>query len=86
MDVRLEPAPVRGFRFAGVAAGLRTEPERKDLGAIVAEGPVAAAGVFTTSKVKAGGQPGRNHDKPDKGDKADRAEAPERIDKIEKSA
>jgi glutamate N-acetyltransferase/amino-acid N-acetyltransferase len=53
MDVRLEPAPVRGFRFAGVAAGLRTEPERKDLGAIVAEGPVAAAGVFTTSKVKA---------------------------------
>jgi glutamate N-acetyltransferase / amino-acid N-acetyltransferase len=53
MDVRLEPVPVRGFRFAGVSAGLRTEPERKDLGAIVADAPVAAAGVFTTSKVKA---------------------------------
>lgn len=53
MDVRLEPAAVRGFRFAGVAAGLRAEPERKDLGTIVAESPVAAAGVFTTSRVKA---------------------------------
>jgi glutamate N-acetyltransferase / amino-acid N-acetyltransferase len=53
MDVRLEPAAVPGFRFAGVAAGLRTEPERKDLGAIVANSPVAAAGVFTTSRVKA---------------------------------
>ena len=53
MDVRLEPAAVRGFRFAGVAAGLRTEPERKDLGAIVADSPITAAGVFTTSRVKA---------------------------------
>jgi glutamate N-acetyltransferase / amino-acid N-acetyltransferase len=53
MDVRLEAAPVRGFRFAGVAAGLRTEPGRKDLGVIVADGPVAAAGVFTTNRVKA---------------------------------
>jgi glutamate N-acetyltransferase / amino-acid N-acetyltransferase len=53
MDVRLEPAAVPGFRFAGVAAGLRTEPERKDLGAIVADSPVTAAGVFTTSRVKA---------------------------------
>ncbi len=53
MDVRLEPVAVRGFRFAGVAAGLRKEPERKDLGAIVANSSVAAAGVFTTSRVKA---------------------------------
>jgi glutamate N-acetyltransferase/amino-acid N-acetyltransferase len=53
MDVRLEPAVVRGFRFAGVAAGLRAEPERKDLGALVADAPAAAAGVFTTSQVKA---------------------------------
>ncbi|HXZ87491.1 MAG TPA: bifunctional glutamate N-acetyltransferase/amino-acid acetyltransferase ArgJ [Candidatus Binataceae bacterium] len=53
MDVRLEPVAVRGFRFAGVAAGLRKEPERKDLGAIVADSPVKAAGVFTTSRVKA---------------------------------
>jgi glutamate N-acetyltransferase/amino-acid N-acetyltransferase len=53
MDVRLEPAPVRGFRFAGVAAGLRNEPDRRDLGVIVAEQPIAAAGVFTTNRVKA---------------------------------
>jgi glutamate N-acetyltransferase / amino-acid N-acetyltransferase len=53
MEVRLEPAVVRGFRFAGVAAGLRSEPGRKDLGIIVADAPVAAAGVFTTSRVKA---------------------------------
>jgi glutamate N-acetyltransferase / amino-acid N-acetyltransferase len=53
MDVKLETATVPGFRFAGVAAGLRTEAERKDLGAIVADAPAAAAGVFTTSRVKA---------------------------------
>jgi glutamate N-acetyltransferase/amino-acid N-acetyltransferase len=53
MEVRLEPAAVSGFRFAGVSAGLRSEPERKDLGIIVADAPVAAAGVFTTSRVKA---------------------------------
>jgi glutamate N-acetyltransferase/amino-acid N-acetyltransferase len=53
MEVRLEPAVVRGFRFAGVAAGLRSEPSRRDLGIIVADAPVAAAGVFTTSRVKA---------------------------------
>jgi glutamate N-acetyltransferase/amino-acid N-acetyltransferase len=53
MEVRLEPAVVRGFRFAGVAAGLRSEPGRQDLGIIVADAPVAAAGVFTTSRVKA---------------------------------
>ena len=39
MKVRLEPAPVRGFRFAGVCAGLRNEPGRKDLGLIVADRP-----------------------------------------------
>jgi glutamate N-acetyltransferase/amino-acid N-acetyltransferase len=53
MEVRLESAVVRGFRFAGVAAGLRSEPGRRDLGIIVADAPVAAAGVFTTSRVKA---------------------------------
>jgi glutamate N-acetyltransferase / amino-acid N-acetyltransferase len=53
MEVRLEPTVVRGFRFAGVAAGLRRESGRKDLGIIVADAPVAAAGVFTTSRVKA---------------------------------
>jgi glutamate N-acetyltransferase / amino-acid N-acetyltransferase len=53
MDLILEPQVVKGFRFAGVAAGLRKEPGRKDLGVIVADRPVAAAGVFTTNRVKA---------------------------------
>jgi glutamate N-acetyltransferase/amino-acid N-acetyltransferase len=53
MEVRLEPSVVRGFRFAGVAAGLKQEPGRKDLGIIVADAPAAAAGVFTTNRVKA---------------------------------
>jgi glutamate N-acetyltransferase / amino-acid N-acetyltransferase len=52
-NVHLEPASVRGFRFAGVSAALRSEPGRKDLGVIVADWPVAAAGVFTTNRVKA---------------------------------
>src|SRR5713101_3166453 len=52
-NIQLEPASVRGFRFAGVAAGLRKEPGRKDIGVIVADCPVAAAGVFTTNRVKA---------------------------------
>jgi N-acetylglutamate synthase/N-acetylornithine aminotransferase len=53
MDLILEPRVVKGFRFAGVAAGLRKEPGRMDLGVIVADHPVAAAGVFTTNRVKA---------------------------------
>jgi glutamate N-acetyltransferase/amino-acid N-acetyltransferase len=53
MEVRLEPAPVPGFRFAGVSAGLRNETARKDLGVIVADAPATAAGVFTINQVKA---------------------------------
>lgn len=53
MEVELKPRPVRGFRFAGVSAGLKTEPATPDLGLIVAERPVAAAGLFTTNRVKA---------------------------------
>ncbi len=53
MEVRLEPAVVNGFRFAGVSAGLKTEAGRKDLGIIVADTPIVASGVFTTSRVKA---------------------------------
>ena len=53
MELTLEPRVVKGFRFAGVAAGLRKEPGRKDLGVIAADRPVAAAGVFTTNRVKA---------------------------------
>ncbi len=53
MEVRAEPRAVAGFRFAGVAAGLKREPARKDLGLIVADTPAAAAGIFTTNQVKA---------------------------------
>ena len=53
MEVRAEPRLVAGFRFAGVAAGLKADPDRKDLGLIVADAPAAAAGVFTTNQVKA---------------------------------
>ena len=53
MEVRAEPRVVAGFRFAGVAAGLKTDPARKDLGLIVADAPAAAAGIFTTNQVKA---------------------------------
>jgi glutamate N-acetyltransferase / amino-acid N-acetyltransferase len=53
MAVQLEPEIVPGFRFAGIAAGLKAEPGRRDLGIIVADTPVAAAGAFTTSRVKA---------------------------------
>jgi glutamate N-acetyltransferase/amino-acid N-acetyltransferase len=53
MDLTLEPRVIKGFRFAGVAAGLRKERGRKDLGVIVADRPIAAAAVFTTNRVKA---------------------------------
>ncbi len=53
MEVTAEARAVAGFKFAGVAAGLKADPSRKDLGLIVADAPVAAAGVFTTNQVKA---------------------------------
>ncbi len=53
MKVLSEPARVRGFRFAGVSAGLKTAAGAKDLGLIAAENQVSAAGVFTTNRVKA---------------------------------
>ena len=53
MEVRSGPTTVRGFRFAGVSAGLKTTPGAKDLGLIVADSEAAAAGVFTTNRVKA---------------------------------
>src|SRR5690606_20667520 len=43
---------VQGFRFAGVSCGIK-EKGALDLGLIVAEEPVAAAGVFTRNRVKA---------------------------------
>src|SRR5258708_33387441 len=53
MKVDLEPAVVRGFRFAGVSAGLKTTPDALDLGLIVADRPASAAAVFSANRVKA---------------------------------
>jgi glutamate N-acetyltransferase/amino-acid N-acetyltransferase len=41
----------RGYRFAGIVSGLRTEAGRRDLAVIVSETPAAAAGVFTQNRV-----------------------------------
>jgi len=41
----------RGYRYAGLRAGLRPDPARKDVALIVSEGPAAAAGVFTQNRV-----------------------------------
>src|SRR5436309_8547627 len=41
----------RGYRYAGIVSGLRTEPDRRDLGVIVSETPATAAGVFTQNRV-----------------------------------
>ncbi len=53
MKVEERPAPVRGFRFAGASAGLKTAAGAKDLGMIVADAPASAAAVFTSNRVKA---------------------------------
>jgi glutamate N-acetyltransferase/amino-acid N-acetyltransferase len=41
----------RGYRFAGIVSGLRSEPDRRDLAVIVSDTPAAAAGVFTQNRV-----------------------------------
>lgn len=43
----------RGYRFAGVPSGLRSEPGRLDLALIVSDAPAACAGVFTQNRVVA---------------------------------
>src|SRR5438128_2850778 len=43
----------RGYRYAGVACGLRPEPDRLDLALVVSDCPAAAAGVFTQNRVVA---------------------------------
>src|SRR5271163_4032483 len=53
MRVDALPAVVRGFRFAGVSAGLKTAAGAKDLGLIVADRPATAAAVFSANRVKA---------------------------------
>jgi glutamate N-acetyltransferase/amino-acid N-acetyltransferase len=41
----------RGYRYAGVVTGLRSEPDRRDVAVIVSDTPAAAAGVFTQNRV-----------------------------------
>ena len=43
---------VNGFKYSAVSAGIRKK-DRLDLGLIYCENPAVAAGVFTTSRVKA---------------------------------
>lgn len=49
---RAAPPKVRGFRFAGIAAGIKANG-KPDLGLIVADEPVAVAGVYTRNRVRA---------------------------------
>jgi glutamate N-acetyltransferase/amino-acid N-acetyltransferase len=41
----------RGYQYAGIVSGLRSEPNRRDLAVIVSDTPAAAAGVFTQNRV-----------------------------------
>jgi glutamate N-acetyltransferase/amino-acid N-acetyltransferase len=43
----------RGYRFAGVHAGIKRNPQREDVTLIVADGPAVAAGVYTQNLVYA---------------------------------
>ncbi len=54
MRVKVVRTPVRvpGFRFAGVACGLK-ESGKRDVALIVADRPAVAAGAFTTNRVQA---------------------------------
>jgi len=41
----------RGYRYAGIVSGLRSEPDRRDLAVVISDRPAAAAGVFTQNRV-----------------------------------
>ena len=41
----------RGYQYAGIVGGLRTEVDRRDIAVIVSETPAAAAGVYTQNRV-----------------------------------
>ena len=43
----------RGYRFAGLHSGIRTDSQRGDLAIAISERPAAAAGVFTRNRVRA---------------------------------
>ena len=54
MKLAVTPVPIRvpGFRFAGVACGLK-ESGRRDVAVIASDVPATVAGAFTTNRVKA---------------------------------
>src|SRR5689334_17773781 len=52
MKVVKHPIVVPGFRFAGVACGIKPSG-KKDLALLVSDVPATAAAAFTTNKVKA---------------------------------
>ncbi|VTU02810.1 arginine biosynthesis bifunctional protein : Arginine biosynthesis bifunctional protein ArgJ OS=Planctomyces limnophilus (strain ATCC 43296 / DSM 3776 / IFAM 1008 / 290) GN=argJ PE=3 SV=1: ArgJ [Gemmataceae bacterium] len=41
----------RGYRYAGIVSGLRSEPDRRDVAVVVSDTPATAAGVFTQNRV-----------------------------------
>lgn len=41
----------RGYRYAGIVSGLRSEPNRRDVAVVISETPAKAAGVFTQNRV-----------------------------------
>jgi glutamate N-acetyltransferase/amino-acid N-acetyltransferase len=41
----------RGYRYAGIVSGLRSEPDRRDVAVVVSDRPATAAGVFTQNRV-----------------------------------
>src|SRR5262245_34596035 len=43
----------RGYRFAGLHCGIRSEASRRDLAVALSDTPAAAAGVFTQNRVRA---------------------------------
>jgi glutamate N-acetyltransferase / amino-acid N-acetyltransferase len=43
----------RGYRFAGLHCGIRSEPTRRDLAVALSDTPASAAGVFTQNRVRA---------------------------------
>jgi glutamate N-acetyltransferase/amino-acid N-acetyltransferase len=49
----METILAKGFRFAGLHCGIRSDPTRRDLALVVSDVPAAAAGVFTQNRVRA---------------------------------
>jgi glutamate N-acetyltransferase/amino-acid N-acetyltransferase len=43
----------RGYRYAGIHCGIRSEPNRRDLALVISDIPASAAGVFTQNRVVA---------------------------------